>query len=177
MWYNTSVTKLLGIEYPIFQGPFGGNLSTIRLASTVSNSGGLGGYGAYTMTPAEIVRLCDDMRAATSRPFNINLWVSNSDIPKEGLTDARFAQASALFQPYFEETGVALPEKPGVQVVPFEDQVEAILDARPPVFSVMFGIPSADVLEQCRRRRIVVAGAATTLDEALALDAAGVDLI
>jgi len=177
MWHNTSVTKLLGIEYPVFQGPFGGNLSTVRLASTVSNMGGLGGYGAYTMTAAEIIRLCNDMREATSRPYNINLWVSNSDIPQGGVTDERFRGARALFQPYFEEMGVALPEKPGTQVISFEDQVQAILDARPPVFSFMFGIPSADVLEKCRRRGILMAGAATTLDEALALDAAGVDLI
>jgi len=177
MWYNTSVTRLLGIDYPIFQGPFGGNLSTIRLASTVSNMGGLGGHGAYTMTPAEIVRLGRDMSEATSRPYNINLWVSNNDIPQGGLTDARFGEALTFFRSYFEEMGVALPEKPGVQVISFEDQVQAILDARPPVFSFVFGIPSADVLEQCRQRGIVTAGAATTLDEALALDAAGVDII
>jgi nitronate monooxygenase len=139
--------------------------------------GGLGGYGAYTMTPAEIVRLCEDMRAATARPYNINLWVSNNDIPREGLTDARFGEAMTLLGPYFEEMGVALPEKPEAQVVSFEDQVQAILDARPPVFSFVFGIPSADVLEQCRRHGIVTVGAATTLDEALALDAAGVDCI
>lgn len=177
MWYNTSVTRLLGIDYPIFQGPFGGNLSTIRLASTVSNMGGLGGYGAYTMTPAEVVSLCQDMKEATSRPYNINLWVSNSDIPQGGLSGDRFREASALFRPYFEELGVALPEKPEAQVIPFEDQVQAILDARPPVFSFMFGIPSAEVLEQCRKRGIIMAGAATSLDEALALEAAGIDLI
>jgi nitronate monooxygenase len=41
----------------------------------------------------------------------------------------------------------------------------------------MFGNPSADVLEQCRRLGIVTVGAATTLDEAIALEAAGVDMI
>ncbi|WP_431216470.1 NAD(P)H-dependent flavin oxidoreductase [Puia sp. P3] len=61
--------------------------------------------------------------------------------------------------------------------MPFEDQMQAILDTRPPVFSFVFGIPSADMLEQCRKRNIVTAGAATTPDEALALEAAGVDLI
>ena len=41
----------------------------------------------------------------------------------------------------------------------------------------MFGIPSADILEQCRRLGIVTVGAATTLDEAIALESAGVDMI
>src|SRR6202007_1088453 len=44
-------------------------------------------------------------------------------------------------------------------------------------FSFMFGIPSPDVLEQCRKLGIVTLGTATTLDEAIALEAAEVDLI
>ena len=55
MWYHTKITELLGIDYPILQGPFGGNLSTPALVATVSNAGGLGGYGAYTLSPQEIV--------------------------------------------------------------------------------------------------------------------------
>lgn len=42
MWYNTKATKMLGIEYPILQGPFGGGLSSVNLVATVSNAGGLG---------------------------------------------------------------------------------------------------------------------------------------
>ena len=62
MWYNTAVTKLLGIAYPILQGPFGGNFSSVKLAALVSNMGGAGGFGAYTLTPEEIVRLDGELR-------------------------------------------------------------------------------------------------------------------
>ena len=55
MWYNTKATEILGIQYPILQGPFGGNLSSVELIATVSNAGGMGGYGAYTLSPQEIV--------------------------------------------------------------------------------------------------------------------------
>lgn len=51
MWNETRATRILGIDYPIMQGPFGGGLSSVELVSTVSNMVGLGGYGAYTMTP------------------------------------------------------------------------------------------------------------------------------
>ena len=54
MWYNTKVTDTLGIDYPIMQGPFGGGLSSPALVAAVSNNGGLGGYGAYTLNPQEI---------------------------------------------------------------------------------------------------------------------------
>ncbi|HXO78067.1 MAG TPA: nitronate monooxygenase, partial [Puia sp.] len=69
------------------------------------------------------------------------------------------------------------PDKPLTFSSRFENQVQVILDIKPPAFSFMFGIPSADILEQCKKLGIVTIGAATTLDEALALEAADVDLI
>ncbi|MFH6943540.1 NAD(P)H-dependent flavin oxidoreductase [Flavobacterium sp. FlaQc-50] len=177
MWYNTKATKLLGIQYPILQGPFGGNLSSVALTAAVSNAGGLGGYGAYTMTPQEIFEIDKQIKAATDKPYNINLWVSDHDISESGLTDEHFNKAAALFKPYFDEVGIPLPEKPASFQSRFENQLEVILDIRPKVFSFMFGALSADVLEQCRKLGIVTVGAATTLDEAIFLENSGVDMI
>ena len=52
-----------------------------------------------------------------------------------------------------------------------------MLAARPAVFSFVYGIPAADVLRRCREFGILTLGAATTVREAMALEAAGVDLI
>lgn len=177
MWYQTKATEILGIQYPILQGPFGGNLSSVELVSTVSNAGGLGGYGAYTLSPQEISEVDRQIKAATDRPYNINLWVSDTDAVDGTVSDEHFIRSQNLFKPYFDELGIPLPEKPAPFNTRFENQVEVILHQRPPVFSFMFGNPSADVLEQCRRLGIVTVGAATTLDEAIALEAAGVDMI
>jgi nitronate monooxygenase len=177
MWNKTKVTELLGIAYPIWQGPFGGNLSSVELVSTVSNGGGLGGYGAYTLTSQEIVEVNQKLKAATNKPYNINLWVSDTDAIEGAITDEQFKIAQTLFKPYFDELRITLPEKPAPFKSRFENQIEVVLQQKPPVFSFMFGVPSADILEQCRRLGIVTAGAATTLDEAIALESAGVDLI
>jgi nitronate monooxygenase len=45
-WNQTRVSEILGIEYPIIQGPLGG-LSSQRLTAAVSNFGGLGSFGAH----------------------------------------------------------------------------------------------------------------------------------
>jgi nitronate monooxygenase len=177
MWYQTKATKLLGIQYPILQGPFGGNLSSVQLTATVSNAGGLGGFGAYTLSPQEIVDLDRQIKASTNKPYNLNLWVSDSDAPKTGISDKQFEEAKTAFQPYFDELGMPFPEKPAPFQSRFENQVEAILDIHPKVFSFMFGVPSRDVLEESRKRGIVTIGAATTLDEAICLEAAGIDMI
>jgi nitronate monooxygenase len=98
-------------------------------------------------------------------------------VPSGGITDTQVRRVKDLLEPYFEELGLDIPESPANQFSAFEDQVQAILDSRPPVFSFIFGIPSAEILEQCRKKGILTAGGATTLDEALALEAAGVDMI
>lgn len=177
MWYNTKVREMLGIEYPIFQGPFGGRLSSAELVAAVSNTGGLGGYGAYTLTPHEIIEVNQEIKAATDKPYNINLWVSDTDATNGTVTEAIYEEVKTAFRPYFEDANIPFPEKPAPFKSRFDNQVEVILDIRPKVFSFVFGIPSADILEQCRKRGIITAGAATTLDEAIALENAGVDLI
>lgn len=177
MWYNTKATEILGIQYPILQGPFGGGLSTVELVTAVSQAGGLGGYGAYTLSPQEIVDVDKKIRQATDKPYNLNLWVSDTDAVQGTVTDDVYERVRTQFKPYFDEAGIAVPEKPGPFQSRYENQLQAVLDIRPKVFSFMFGIPSADVLEQCRRLGIKLVGAATTLDEALALDNAGVDMI
>ncbi|QQR46508.1 nitronate monooxygenase [Myxococcus xanthus] len=173
---NEALQKL-GIQHPIIQGPFGGGLSTERLAAAVSNLGGLGSYGAYQLPPEELGRVADRIRALTDKPFALNLWVSDHDAGGDALSPEDFDRVYRLFEPYYRELGVEKPAMPERFHHRFEDQVEALLEARPPIFSFVFGVPPASVLAECRRKGILTAGAATTLAEAEALDAAGVDLI
>jgi nitronate monooxygenase len=177
MWYNTKTTDMLGIQYPILQGPFGGNLSSVELVAAVSNAGGLGGYGAYTLAPQEIVEVDRQIKAATDKPYNMNLWVSDTDATEGTVSDARFEEAKKLFKPYFDEAGIPLPEKPAPFKSRFRDQFQVILDIRPKVFSFMFGTLSPDMFEQCHRLGIKTVGTATTLDEAIFLENSGVDMI
>lgn len=170
-------TRRLGVAFPIVQGPFGGGLSTTKLAATVSGLGGLGSFGAHMLPPSRIVEVADELRAQTSQPFALNLWVSDHDEGGDRIDAETFERAWPVFEPYFDELGLARPEPPERGHPRFDEQIEALLEARPPVFSFVFGIPSPVVLAECRRRGIVTMGAATTIVEAQALDAAGVDLI
>jgi nitronate monooxygenase len=177
MWNQTEVSRRLGILYPIVQGPFGGGVSSIQLLTTVSNAGGLGSFGAHHLSPQKIEELIAEARGKTAKPFAINLWVSDHDA--EGLKPSResFDRAYQALRPYFEELGVPAPAYPESFGQRFEEQVEAVLRARPPVFSFVFGIPDKAILNECRSRGILTIGTAVTLDEAIAVDEAGVDMI
>jgi len=175
MWPQNAVTRRLGLDYPIIQGPFGGGLSSAKLLVTVSKAGGLGSFGVHHLGPMQIRALGADLHAQTTRPFALNLWVSSHD--SDTLTAHQFSYATALFKPYFEELGVALPTMPEKYGEKFDDQIEALLEVRPAAFSFVYGIPSADILAECRRREIVTIGTITTVDEAIAMENAGVDFI
>lgn len=177
MWNDTKITRLIGIDYPILQGPFGGNLSSVELVAAVSNMGGLGGYGAYTLSPDEIIGIDSKIKAATGKPYNLNLWVSETDAPGGLATDEQYEHAKKAFSPYFEELNIPFPEKPAPFKTRFENQLAVVLDIRPKVFSFVFGTLPAAVMEECKKRGIVTVGAATTLDEAMALERSGVDAI
>ena len=47
-WNENRLTQMLGIDYPIIQGPLGG-LASQRLTAAVSNFGGLGSFGAHRL--------------------------------------------------------------------------------------------------------------------------------
>jgi len=176
-WSKTRITDLLKINYPIVQGPFGGGVSSVALTTTISELGGLGSLGCQPYTASEIVAYSKAIRDITNKPFNLNLWVNDWDAAMEIYNGVEYAKLVELFRPYYNELGVAPPEMPTDLGPRYENQVEAILETKPPVFSFMFGIPDEEILEQCRRNGTLLIGTATTVDEAIALEKAGVDAI
>jgi nitronate monooxygenase len=167
---------LLGVRYPIVQGPFGGGLSTVALVAAVSNAGGLGSFGAHLLSPERITALVSELKGKTSAPFAVNLWV-----PQPGEPDLRQIGGADLaphverLRRYYQEFGLAEPSAtPGPG---FADQITALLAAEPPVISFVMDVPPAPVLAEARRRGVVTIGTATTVDEAVALERAGVDAV
>lgn len=174
MWKHNPVTRLLGIDIPVVQGPFGGGLSSVALAATVSQAGGLGSFGAHHLSADDIKATAAAIRQHTDRPFALNLWVP----PHDPVEEDSLARGIALLAPFYEQLGIPVPQAPHEQYWPdYAEQVEAILECRPAVFSFVYGIPDPAILKACRQRHILTLGTATTVAEAKALEEAGVDAI
>jgi nitronate monooxygenase len=175
-WNQNRLTAKLGIEYPIIQGPLGG-LSSQRLTAAVSNFGGLGSFGAHGLPPDGIKGVIAEIRSLTSKPFAMNLWVSMEDEGARTADENRFNRSLASLAADLAALGAPRPTYKPYSPKRFEDQARVLLDANVPAFSFIFGIPAREILEECRAKRIVTIGAATTPDEAAALQEAGVDAI
>jgi nitronate monooxygenase len=165
--------KLFGIEHPIIQGPLGGGPSTPELVAAVSNAGGLGSLGAAYMTPEQITDAIRRIRELTARPFNVNLFAGGWNV--EQSCDP--ASMVALLAEVHETLGLVPPVAPAPVADPFPAQFEAVLAASAPIFSFTFGIPDSEALARLKARGIIVLGTATTVEEALQLERAGVDAI
>ena len=175
-WNRNRLTERLGIDYPIIQGPLGG-LSSQKLTAAVSNFGGLGSVGALSLPPAAITDVIAEIRSLTSRPFAVNLWVSMEDEGARTSDEAAFNRSLGPLAGHLAALGAPRPSYQPASPLRFEDQVRVLLDANVPVFSFIFGIPPREILEECRAKAIATIGTATTPDEALALEQAGVDAI
>jgi nitronate monooxygenase len=175
-WQRTPATDLLGIDAPIVLGPFGG-VSSVELAALVSNRGGLGSFGLYGFDADRITQTIEQLRAATAHPFAVNVWIPLGGDHDLRPTQEEFERYLQPLAPYFEELGLALPERPERYLPPYEEQLDAVFAARPPVLSFVFGVPEPAVLERARELGIRTIATATTVEEAVALDAAGLDLV
>ena len=175
-WNQTRISSSLGTKYPIIQGPLGG-LSTQRLTSTVSNFGGLGSFGAHGWAPSAIKEIIAEIRTRTAKPFAMNLWVSMEDEGAHTSGSEAFARSLPALARHIQALGGTLPAFTPYVPIKFEDQARVLLDAKVPAFSFIYGIPPKEILDECRAQGILTIGAATTADEAIVLEQAGVDVI
>jgi nitronate monooxygenase len=169
-----TLQQLLGVELPVIQAPMAG-VQGSALAVAVSNAGGLGSLPCAMLTVDGMRAELTAMKAQTRRPFNVNFFCHTPPPPDP----AREAAWRAALSPYYEEFGIdpkTIPAGPGR--APFGPEfADALSEFRPAVVSFHFGLPSADLLARVRAWGSKVLASATTVDEALWLEARGVDAV
>lgn len=168
----TDLMRRLGLRLPILQAPMAG-YATPRLAAAVTNAGGLGALGSATLAlpalEAEVARL----RGLTNGPFNLNFFCHAEPAPAP---DDEAAALAAL-APWFRAAG--LPPPAALPACPYpafgSDHLAMLLADPPALASFHFGHPGPDAIAALRAAGCVVLATATTVAEARALEAAGVD--
>ena len=78
---DNRIKKLFGIEFPIIQAGMVW-CSGWRLASAVSNAGGLGLIGAGSMHPETLTEHIQKCKLATEKPFGVNVPLLYPEIDK-----------------------------------------------------------------------------------------------
>lgn len=171
MAFPTALTERLGIRWPIVAAPMAGGPTTPALVAAVAEAGGLAFLAGAYSAPEQIRREAETVRELTSAPFGINLFAPT---PNPG-TDYDATDMLALMRPIHAELGLEPPVAPDATTTDFQGQLEAALESGATAFSFTFGIPSAEALQRIRAAGMTILGTATTVEEALQLEDAGVD--
>lgn len=171
--FKTRFTRLTNIQYPIVQAGMAGGITTPELVADVSNAGGLGTIGAGYLVPEQLRTAIRKVKQLTDRPFGVNLFV-----PQEITFSERDVQAMNQYLDHIRlQLGIERSPRIEKYAESFDEQIQVVLDEHVSVFSFTFGIPSIDILNQFKRQGVIVIGTATTVNEAIQLDAVGVDAI
>jgi len=157
---------------PIVQAPLAGGPSTPALAIAVCEAGGLGFLAAGYEQPDAVREEIEQVRAATERPFGVNLFVP-AERPADPATVRAYLdellpeaarQGAELAEPRFDDDG-------------WEQKLEIVLEQRPAVVSFTFGCPPASAIDSLHERDIAAWVTVTTVEEAEQASQAGADAL
>jgi len=146
-----------------------------QMAIAVSNAGGLGSLPAAMLSLSDLRTELARIKSGTDRPYNVNFFCHETPA-FDARRDAAWHQALA---PYYQELALdqgAIGAGPGR--APFSAEAADVLEEfKPPVVSFHFGLPSANLLARVKSWGATVLSSATTVDEALWLEAHGADIV
>jgi len=174
MWPDRRLIDLLQIEHPIVLAPMAG-IGTVELAASVCAAGGLGSIACAAMQPELVAKTIQALRALTHKPINVNFFChvqAKADADREQAWRDRLS-------PYYRELGIhsELPH-PRIDIAPFDDAMcRVVEDTKPEVVSFHFGLPDSVLLARVKAADCRVMASATTVAEALWLEARSVDII
>ena len=164
----------LNTELPLIQAPMAG-VQDYRLAAAVSNSGGLGSLPCAMLSKEQLVNEITKLSRATGNPYNLNFFCHEVI----GYTQQQKQQWHQLLSPYLKEHSIdesSLAMTTTRQPID-EEIVKLIAPFKPPVVSFHFGLPSDDIVQKIKSWGSKVISTATTLDEAIWLEANGADAV
>lgn len=165
---------LLNTELPLIQAPMAG-VQGSALAAAVCAAGGLGSLPCAMLSMDAMRQEFESLRRQTHQPFNANFFCHTAPV-----LDAQAEAAwRALFAPYYAELGLDMEAIPAAAArQPFDRAMAELVCAyKPGVVSFHFGLPSAELLAMVKASGATVLSTATTVAEALWLEAHGVDAV
>lgn len=165
---------MFNTRYPLVQAPMAG-VQTSALCIAVSNAGGLGSLPCAMLSSEQLRAELQAIREGTDKPYNVNFFAHNPP----ALDAARNQTWKNALSPYYEELGLNIEEFPSGQGrTPFNaEAAELIEEFKPPVVSFHFGLPKSELLARVQDTGAKIMSSATTVDEAIWLEAHGCDFI
>ena len=178
--FRTRLCDLLGLDYPILQSGMGA-IAGPDLAATVSNAGGLGILAGFLLTADQLREAIRAIRRQTDKPFGVNLLLPPEVRPpmqSADLSDQVVQTVQTILNSFRSHLGLPpKSERPAQLPDLIPESFQVILEEHVPVFSVGLGNPGAEMVEACHRHGMKIIAMVTTVEDARAVEAIGLDAI
>lgn len=164
------------LKVPVIQAPMAG-VATPELAAAVSRAGALGSLGLGSSTAVQAAAMMARAQELLgTNGYGVNLFChrpANADAAREA---AWLGYLAPEFSRFGAEPPAALREVYR-SLVADDEMLRAVIAARPAMISFHFGLPPAGQIAALRETGAFLAATATSLAEAQAIAAAGLDAI
>lgn len=169
-----NIITLLDVNIPLIQAPMAG-VQDSQLAIAVSNAGALGSLPCAMLSQEELHRELTTIQQQTKKPVNLNFFCHKLPEPSQQQQLVWFKE----LQPYLDKYQIdPATIKLEATCQPFsQQQLDVLVEFKPKVVSFHFGLPDKNLLEQLKAWGTTILSSATTIEEALYLQANGADVI
>lgn len=157
---------------PVIVAPMAGGPSTPDLVVAAADAGALAFLAAGYKTAPAVAQEIEAVRAATARPFGVNVFVPGEPFPDRQALDAYLAELAEDAAALGVELGA-----PSWSDDAWADKTALVLEAAPAVASFTFGCPDRALVRALQDRGTLVVVTATSAEEASAAVDVGADAV
>lgn len=177
MFWPDTISKRLGIQYPVIQAPMFG-VSTVQMVAAAAKAGCLGSLALADLSADQSVELIRETKKLTDKPFAANIFVHH--IPE--VTDAlkeKFVKTKQFLEQLAKENNieVELPELEMISINTYHDQLDVIIEENCKILSFTFGNLDDQSIQKLKENGVTLIGTCTSVNEALQLEKSGIDII
>jgi len=164
----------LGVKLPIIQAPMAG-VQDSELALAVSAAGGLGSLPCAMLTTATLKTELETIASQTNKPINLNFFCHTLPTPDAAAEKVWHKELQNLFNEY-DINPDQIAKGPSRE--PFSHEIANVIESyKPAIISFHFGLPEKSLLDRVKGWGTKIISSATTIEEALWLEANGADVI
>ncbi|MCJ1662577.1 nitronate monooxygenase [Staphylococcus sp. NRL 16/872] len=172
MRYDNQLTQILKVQYPIIQAGMAGS-TTPELVASVSNKGALGTIGAGYMSQEKLEEEIQSVKALTTKPFGVNLFVPGHN----DYSPQQVEHMNAWLKPYRRAFDLEEPTVNITEEQQFVNAIDCVIKYQVPVCCFTFGIPERNIITKLKQANVILVGTATTVEEAIENERAGMDVV
>lgn len=176
LWPDT-ISKKLGVQYPIIQAPMFG-VSTVQMVAAAARANCLGSLALADLSADESIELIRKTRKLTDKPFAANIFVHHIPEITDDLRN-KFIKTRLFLEQLAKdnEIEVNLPDLEDLKVRSYHELVDAVIEENCKILSFTFGNLDDQSIQKLKENGVILMGTCTSVNEALILEKSGIDMI